>query len=83
MVTLGHKTSPVINQTNTVQIKYKFRTKLTILLRRQILLAISLYEQFLHLTPITLRPNIQFLSTQQRTYQSDLVTSGLNPFASP
>ena len=76
VVTSGHKTSPDINQPNTVHIKYKFRTKLTILLRRQILLAISLYEQFMHFTPITLRPIIQFLSMQQRTYQSVLVTSG-------
>ena len=48
---------------------------LAILSRRQILLAILLYEQFIHLTQITLRPNIQFLSTQQRAYQSFLVTS--------
>ena len=32
-------------------------------------LAILLYEQFIHLTQITLRPNIQLLSTQQHAYQ--------------
>ena len=39
------------------------------------LLAILLYEQFKHLTRINLRPNTQFFSTQQRAYQSFLVTS--------
>ena len=33
-------------------------------------LAISLYEQFLHLTQINLHPNTQLLSTQQHAYQS-------------
>ena len=40
-----------------------------ILSRRLILLAIMLYEQLL------IRPNLQFLSTQQPAYQSFLVTS--------
>ena len=35
-------------------------------------LAILLYEQFIHLTKITLRPNIHLLSTQQHAYQSFL-----------
>ena len=43
---------------------------MSILSRRSILLAILLYEQFIHLTRINLRHNIQFLSTQQRAYQS-------------
>ena len=45
--------------------------------RRPILLAILLYEQFIRLTisKINLHPNIQFLNTQQHTYQSFLVTS--------
>ena len=47
---------------------------MTILSRRPILLAILLYEQFLHLTQINLHPNTQPLSTQQHAYQSFLVT---------
>ena len=46
------------------------QTKKAILSRRPILLAILLYEQFIHLTRINLRPNTQFLSTQQCAYQS-------------
>ena len=34
------------------------------------LLAILLYEQFIHYTKINLRPNKQLLSTQQQAYQS-------------
>ena len=48
---------------------------MTILSGRPILLAILLYEQFIHLTRINLRPNMQFLSTKQRVYQLFLVTS--------
>ena len=48
---------------------------MTILSGRPILRAILLYEQFIHLTRINLRPNMQFLSTQQRACQSFLVTS--------
>ena len=45
-----------------------------ILSRRPILLAVLLYEQFVHLTRISLCPNTQFLSTQQcALYQSVLV----------
>ena len=51
------------------------QTKMAILLRRPILLAISLYEQFLHLTQIDLHPNTQLSSTHQHAYQSFLVTS--------
>ena len=48
---------------------------MAILSRRLILLAILLYEQFIHYTKINLRPNKQLLSTQQQAYQSVLVTS--------
>ena len=48
---------------------------MVILSRRTILLAILLYEQFIHVTQINLRHNIQFLSTQQCAHQSFLVTS--------
>ena len=41
-----------------------------------------IYEQFIHLTQIHIRPNIQFLSTQQRAYQSFWYLPGLIPFAS-
>ena len=49
------------------------QTKMAILSRR--LLAILLYEQFLHLTKINLHPNTQLWSTQQHAHQSILVTS--------
>ena len=39
------------------------------------LLAILLYEQFIHPTQINLHPNIHFLSSQQHAYQSFLETS--------
>ena len=39
--------------------------KMAMLSRIQIPLAILMYEQFIHLTQITLRPNIQLLSTLQ------------------
>ena len=42
---------------------FPVQTKMYILSRRWILLAILLYEQFIQLTQIPLRPNIQFLST--------------------
>ena len=48
------------------------QTKLAILSRRLILLAILLYEQFVHHTQINLRPNKQPLSTQKHAYQSFL-----------
>ena len=48
---------------------------MAILSRRPILLPILLYEQFKHLNRNNLRPNLQLLSTQQRVYQSFLVTS--------
>ena len=38
------------------------QTKMAILSRRPILLAILLYDQFLHLTQINLHPNTQLLS---------------------
>ena len=38
----------------------------------RISLAILLYEQFIHLRQMTLRPNIKLLSTQQHAYQSFL-----------
>ena len=43
---------------------------MAILSRRPILLVILLYEQFIHLTQINLRPNKKFLRTQQHAYQS-------------
>ena len=48
------------------------QTKMAILSRRLILLAIFSYEQFIHYTHINLRPNKQLLSTQQQAYQSFL-----------
>ena len=45
---------------------------MTILSRKRIPLAILLYEQFIHLTQITLRPNTQLLSNRQHAYQSFL-----------
>ena len=51
------------------------KTKMAILSRRPILLAILLYEQFVHLTQINLYSNAQLLSTQQHAYQSFFVTS--------
>ena len=39
------------------------------------LLAILLYEQFIHLAAVNLHPNIQFLSTQQHANHHFLVTS--------
>ena len=48
------------------------QTKMAILSRRMILLAILLYEQFIHYTQINLCPNKQPLSTQQHAYQSFL-----------
>ena len=38
-------------------------------------MATLLYEQLIHLTKITLRPNIQLLSNPQHAYQSFRVTS--------
>ena len=55
---------------------------MAILSRRPILLAILLYEQFLHLTQINLHLNTQLLSTQQHAYQSFKLLPGLIPFAS-
>ena len=43
--------------------------------RGRIPLAILLYEQFIHLTQITLRPNIQLLSNPQHAYQDLRVNS--------
>ena len=49
---------------------FPVQTKKAILSKRPILLAILLYEQFLHLTQINLHPKTQLLSTQQLAYQS-------------
>ena len=46
--------------------------KMAILSLIRIPLAILLYGQFIHLTKITLRPNIQLFSAQQHAYQSFL-----------
>ena len=48
------------------------QTKMAILSRRLILLAILLYEQFIYYTQIDLLPDKQLLSTQQHAYQSFL-----------
>ena len=44
------------------------KPKMAVLSWRRIPLGILLYGQFIHLTQITLRPNIQLLSTQQHAY---------------
>ena len=43
-------------------------------------LAILIFEQFIHLTQITLRPNVQLLNNRQSAYQSFL-SPGSIPFA--
>ena len=45
------------------------QTKKAILSKRPILLAVLLNEQFIHLTRINLRPDIEFLSTQQGAHK--------------
>ena len=61
----------------------KALTCMKILSRRPILLAILLYEQFIHLIHINLHSNIQFLSTQQNAYQFIFwLLPGLISFAS-
>ena len=52
--------------------KAPVQTHMAILARRLILLAILLFEQFIHLTQINVHPNKQLLSTQQHAYQSYL-----------
>ena len=59
---------------------YLCKQKMAILSRRPILLAVLLYEQFIHFTQIDLRPNIQFVSSQQRDHF--WLLPGLIPFAS-
>ena len=55
------------------------QTKMAILSRTLILLAILLYEQFIHHTQINLRSNKLLLNTQQHAYQSFfLVTSSFD-----
>ena len=46
------------------------QTKMAILSRKPLLLAILMYEKFIHLTRINLRLNAQFLSTHRLAYQS-------------
>ena len=58
------------------------QSKMPILSRRLLPLAILLYEQFKRLTWINLPPNIHFLSTQQHAYQSFWSLPGSIPFAS-
>ena len=48
------------------------RTKMAVLSRRLILLAILLCEQFIHRAQINLHPNKQLLRNQQHAYQSYL-----------
>ena len=68
------KGTPITKALTCMKI-YLYKQKKAILSKRPILLAILLYEQFLHLTQINLHPNTQLLSTQQLAYQSFLVTS--------
>ena len=57
-------------------------TIMAIFSRTRIPLAILMHEQFIHLTQITLRPNIQLLSNPQHAYQSFFVLlSAFTPFA--
>ena len=51
---------------------FLYKQKMAILSWKRKHLAIFLYEKFIHLTQITLRPNIQRLSTPQHAYQSFL-----------
>ena len=48
------------------------KTKMAILSRKSILLAILLHGQFIHYTQISLHPNIHFFTPQQHAYQSFL-----------
>ena len=48
---------------------FSCKTNMTFLSRRRIPLAILLYEHFVHLIQITLRPNTQLLSNKQHAYQ--------------
>ena len=62
---------------------FSVQAKIAFFSRRRIPFATLLYEKFIHLTKIPLRPNIQLLSNRQHAYQSLRVTSipGLIPFA--
>ena len=51
------------------------KSKMAFLSRKLKLLAILLHGQFIHHTHISLYPNTQFFTAQQRAYQSFLVTS--------
>ena len=49
---------------------FLYKQKVFFLSRRRIPLVTLKYEQVIHLTKITLRPNTQFLSNPQHAYQS-------------
>ena len=55
-----------------------YKCKWRFLSERLMVLTLLLYEQFIHQTQVILCPNMQFLSTQQRAYQSYQVISGLD-----
>ena len=57
------------------------QTKVTILSRRLIRVAMLLYEKFILLKHNILHPNIQYLSTQQHAYRSVWLLPGLILFA--
>ena len=60
------------SQSSYLSENLRVQTKLAIFSRRLILLAILMYEQFIHHTQISSRPNKQLLGTQQHAYQSFL-----------
>ena len=65
------KGSPITKNSNWYE-NLPVQTKMAILSRRLIFLAILFYEQFIHYTQINFCPNKQPLSTQQQAYQSFL-----------
>ena len=82
------KGSPISKALTCMKI-YLNKQKVTVLSRRPILQSgyrILLYERFIHLTRINLRPNVQVFSTctQQRDYciSHFWLLPGLVPFAS-
>ena len=49
---------------------FLYKQELLLMSRRRIPLVTLVFEQLIHLTKITLRPNIQLLSNPQHAYQS-------------
>ena len=64
----------LLSKALTCMILFPELTKMAILSWRRIPMDILLFGQFIHLSQITLRPNIQLLSTQQH-YSRFCVTS--------